>query len=511
MTLNSVSTKTWRVLARQSRTIFTLASISTLAFVTLLYLSQDGTDAFLPESWDYELPQQWDWKKLAKEWRASTVSDVPMEDDPFEIEESAHVWDNTCHEAVDKELKVAVYDWTPFHEEVVGSILASLNDTGVQTDMYRRALRYSFTDILETFYPTRDPKSFRYQHELMPKLREGDYDALIMTSCDERWIQPELLEILPTLTNMSVICLHHEMWSFNAHRSRLLNVAKADKLTFLTLGAHVKVLVKEENTGPWTADGEDGALQWTNVPTEVFVPIFPLPESIVLPSRATKRITPNDVAVLGDVDDWGRRDYPKLWANLMQAIQEDPGAWGYTISPENGHFIPSLEATDVQPFRVHLFGARKEGTVIPEELLEHVLVFYSGLDYIDYYRELSKLDLVLPILGSDEYTRNRATAAFPAGVISRVPALVKPSQLKAYSYLEPPAIVLHPEGTHEVEVLAAMRRGQDPWTSVNAPESNPVLSPMSRYSHSGLLDEHLRRRPDSHHGREDWDSYVADV
>ena len=156
MTLNSVSTKTWRVLARQSRTIFTLTSISTLAFVALLYLSQDGTDAFLPESWDYELPQQWDWKKLAKEWRASTVSDVPMEDDPFEIEESAHVWDNTCHEAVDKELKVAVYDWTPFHEgkqllqesqcvanlctrlsEVVGSILASLNDTGVQTDMYR--------------------------------------------------------------------------------------------------------------------------------------------------------------------------------------------------------------------------------------------------------------------------------------------------------------------------------------------------------------------------------------
>lgn len=49
------------------------------------------------------------------------------------------------------------------------------------------------------------------------------------------------------------------------------------------------------------------------------------------------------------------------------------------------------ETTDVQPFKVHIFGTQKEGTVIPEELLEHVIVFHSGLDYVDYYRELSQL------------------------------------------------------------------------------------------------------------------------
>jgi hypothetical protein len=45
----------------------------------------------------------------------------------------------------------------------------------------------------------------------------------------------------------------------------------------------------------------------------------------------------------------------------------------------------------VQPFRVHLFGNKAEGFVIPPELEEHVVVLHSGLDYIDYYKELSEL------------------------------------------------------------------------------------------------------------------------
>jgi hypothetical protein len=75
------------------------------------------------------------------------------------------------------------------------------------------------------------------------------------------------------------------MWSFNAHRSRLLDIAKADKLTFLTLGAHVRKLIQEENTKPWTMDGEDGGFLWTDVPTEVFVPVSrPVPRTLCLGS-----------------------------------------------------------------------------------------------------------------------------------------------------------------------------------------------------------------------------------
>jgi hypothetical protein len=69
------------------------------------------------------------------------------------------------------------------------------------------------------------------------------------------------------------MCLHHEMYSFNAHRPRLLNLAKAGKLTFLTLGDHVSKLVKEENLEPWTMDGGDDGFDWTDVPTGSFVPV----------------------------------------------------------------------------------------------------------------------------------------------------------------------------------------------------------------------------------------------
>jgi hypothetical protein len=45
----------------------------------------------------------------------------------------------------------------------------------------------------------------------------------------------------------------------------------------------------------------------------------------------------------------------------------------------------------VQPFKVHLFGNKADGFVIPPELEAHVVVLHSGLDYVDYYKELSEL------------------------------------------------------------------------------------------------------------------------
>jgi hypothetical protein len=49
--------------------------------------------------------------------------------------------------------------------------------------------------------------------------------------------------------------------------------------------------------------------------------IFPLPESISLPAVLPKQIIPNDVAILGDVKSDGRRNYAKLWKDLIAAIR----------------------------------------------------------------------------------------------------------------------------------------------------------------------------------------------
>lgn len=184
----------------------------------------------------------------------------------------------------------------------------------------------------------------------------------------------------------------------------------------------------------------------------------------------------------------------ELSQGLKQSHRESIGV-GLHCFARHRPLHPFTKTIDVQPLRVHIFGERKEGTVIPEELLVHVLVFQSGLDYVIYYRELYQVetslslipwsslkkrpleDLILPILGSDEYTKRRATVAFPASLILRVPALVTPSVLEAYSYLEPPATILHLEGTHEVEVLAAMRQGDAPWMDVRLPETDLTTAP----------------------------------
>lgn len=169
-------------------------------------------------------------------------------------------------------------------------------------------------------------------------------------SGDEYWIEKPLLKILGALTRIPIVCLHHEMWSFKHHRPRLLDSARAGKLQFLLLGEHTRTLAMEESLIPWTQNFEDG-FNWVAVPTDVYIPvslstlpyiapflihiikIFPLPESVTLPSRArlAKEIVPNDVAIIGNVDNHGWRRYTEFWADLMKAIQGElhhPAAFG---------------------------------------------------------------------------------------------------------------------------------------------------------------------------------------
>jgi hypothetical protein len=69
---------------------------------------------------------------------------------------------------------------------------------------------------------------------------------------------------------------------------------------------------------------------------------------------------------------------------------------------------------------------------------------------------------------------------------------------------------MHPDGTREVDVLAAMRRGEDPWTGVKAPDNMPAFSIEDRYNASWLLDSHLDRLQ-SPMKAWDWNSYVGDI
>jgi hypothetical protein len=102
--------------------------------------------------------KSWYWGGREEDWNGSRHFDAALEED---AETSfMNEWDMTCHEAVERDMRVAVYDFTPFHDgelmavlialavsvakrsvaEVVGSMISTLNDTGIQTDVYRESI-----------------------------------------------------------------------------------------------------------------------------------------------------------------------------------------------------------------------------------------------------------------------------------------------------------------------------------------------------------------------------------
>jgi hypothetical protein len=113
----TLSTKARRIIARYSRPIITLTLIiATLATITFVYLKPLEIDNSLRSSWDYGMTQPGRWGDLLSEWRDSALRSAPVQGLFGGEELPQHVWDTVCHEAVEKGLKVAVYDFTPFHD-----------------------------------------------------------------------------------------------------------------------------------------------------------------------------------------------------------------------------------------------------------------------------------------------------------------------------------------------------------------------------------------------------------
>lgn len=114
---SAISAKARRIIARHSRAIITATlGFTTLVTLTLVYLTPLEVDNSLRNSWDHGLTRQRTWSDLLSEIKESALRNVPVQGLFGSEEEPHHVWDTVCHEAVEKGLRVAVYDFTPFHD-----------------------------------------------------------------------------------------------------------------------------------------------------------------------------------------------------------------------------------------------------------------------------------------------------------------------------------------------------------------------------------------------------------
>lgn len=112
---------TRRFLAGPSRLVLASSLLVTSALVTLTYLFR-GQPQLLPRPWNYDGTQGWEWARLREDWKVPERLGISWtQEEELEVMEQVepekpHAWDMTCHEAVERDLRVALYDFTPFHE-----------------------------------------------------------------------------------------------------------------------------------------------------------------------------------------------------------------------------------------------------------------------------------------------------------------------------------------------------------------------------------------------------------
>ena len=71
-------------------------------------------------------------------------------------------------------------------------------------------------------------------------------------------------------------------------------------------------------------------------------------------------------------------------------------------------------------------------------------------------------DLIVPAFRDFVYVDLKLSSAIPAAIISGVPILATPLLLSGYSFLRPPALILHPSGMSEISAIGLLRQGVDP-------------------------------------------------
>ena len=120
-------------------------------------------------------------------------------------------------------------------------------------------------------------------------------------------------------------------------------------------------------------------------------------------------------------------------------------------------------------------------------------------------------DLIVPAFTDFVYVDLKLSSAIPAAIISKVPILATPLVLESYSFLRPPALVLHPSGMSEVAAIGLIRQGIDPMSYLpHMPALLPTSAPEPLFPsiwHHGPRDPKRSIHGDSRALADEWQRY----
>ncbi|KAI0773704.1 hypothetical protein C8Q74DRAFT_1201446 [Fomes fomentarius] len=202
------------------------------------------------------------------------------------------------------------------------------------------------------------------------------------------------------------------------------------------------------------ADSREPALavaDFEHVSADVHVPVLDIPN---LPVKKTPR--PLTKAVIQGKFELERRDYGRIFKELIASMNEDPAAWGYHSLEGRTAFEPNHNSP-APPFQLLLVGSQYIG--IPQELA-NVIVIYRDLPYKEFYEIIAHSDIVLPAFADNSYYDIRASSTISLAIELRVPMLVTNRTRRTYGFIDDDRVVVtRPQVMSEVQALKAFRTG----------------------------------------------------
>ncbi|PIL36619.1 hypothetical protein GSI_00308 [Ganoderma sinense ZZ0214-1] len=194
------------------------------------------------------------------------------------------------------------------------------------------------------------------------------------------------------------------------------------------------------------------ASDFEHVPVDVHIPLLDIPN---LPVKVSPRHLTK--AVIQGKFEMERRDYARIFQELIDSLNEDPAAWGYhPLVASRRAFEPNHESS-VPPFQLLLVGSQYLG--VPEEL-EHVVVVHRDLPYKGFYELIANADIVLPAFADNSYYEIRASSTLALATELRTPMLVTARTRRTYGFVDDDRVVVtRPAAMSEVQALRALRTG----------------------------------------------------
>ncbi|KAJ8100626.1 hypothetical protein POJ06DRAFT_275689 [Lipomyces tetrasporus] len=296
-------------------------------------------------------------------------------------------------------------------------------------------------------------------------------DLIFLTSCPEdiRRLGSTLQVLLDH--GAHVMCIIHESRLFNLNIENEEDSPYKNEIKFMrpwiqkgqwqlvTLSQHVQKFV-EQNFAEYFQTGT----QVTYSPP-VLYPVFKLPKEEVQLQTAKPFVT-----IVGKLEPW-RRNYSKIFE---QYAQFNPPVDLVLVG--NGNRLPAPDS------------------------IKDKLIYKSGLEFPQYFAEISKAVLILPSFATEHYVQSQASSSIATAVITVTPPLMTRQMLSAYAYLAEDAVWIQEDDETEVEAFSRIANlGQDKWRAKKVAmadiRQNLVNENMKTFEAAlAALDDHVPPR-----------------